>query len=344
MRLQWPWTTEKRADVSYTDTTIQRLVAYASGEMADGLTAGIETAAGHWGRAFGSADLSPDSIIAQALAPHLAAIGRGLVHAGEAVYVIEVGGAELVLLPVTSYNLVGGPNPESWTYDVSLQGPSIVSDRTLAADRVLHLKYAYSPYRPWKGISPIDASNTTKLLLSNLESRLAQEAGGSVGAVIPVPNVSSSAQLQADLRAMQGQLTLVESTVAGWGAGGTSAPQSDYQPRRIGADPPETLRSLRRDTEESILAACGVPVSVLGHSDGSLAREGYRQFLHGVIQPVTLDLSRQIAERFDVALSFNFDRLFASDLSGRARAFQSMVGGGLPVEKAAALAGLMESE
>ena len=43
-------------------------------------------------------------------------------------------------------------------------------------------------------------------------------------------------------------------------------------------------------------------------------------------------------------LTLTFDRLFAGDLSGRARAFQSMVGGGLDVEKAAALSGLMEAE
>jgi hypothetical protein len=36
--------------------------------------------------------------------------------------------------------------------------------------------------------------------------------------------------------------------------------------------------------------------------------------------------------------------MFASDLSGRARAFQSMVGGGMDVSKAAALAGLMDAD
>ena len=43
-------------------------------------------------------------------------------------------------------------------------------------------------------------------------------------------------------------------------------------------------------------------------------------------------------------MSLSFDRLFASDLTGRARAFQSMVGAGMPVEKAASLAGLMATE
>ena len=40
----------------------------------------------------------------------------------------------------------------------------------------------------------------------------------------------------------------------------------------------------------------------------------------------------------------DFNRFFAADLSGRARAFQSMVGGGMDVVRAAALAGLMEAE
>ena len=39
-----------------------------------------------------------------------------------------------------------------------------------------------------------------------------------------------------------------------------------------------------------------------------------------------------------------WDELRASDLAGRARAFQSMIGGGMDVAKAAALAGLTEPE
>ena len=40
-------------------------------------------------------------------------------------------------------------------------------------------------------------------------------------------------------------------------------------------------------------------------------------------------------------LRLSIDRLFASDLIIRARAFRSMVGGGMDVAKAAALAGLL---
>ena len=58
--------------------------------------------------------------------------------------------------------------------------------------------------------------------------------------------------------------------------------------------------------------------------------------------PVSLSVSAELSEKLDTPIRLSFDRMFASDLSGRARAFQSMVGGGMPVEKAAALAGLMD--
>ena len=51
-----------------------------------------------------------------------------------------------------------------------------------------------------------------------------------------------------------------------------------------------------------------------------------------------------VSAKMDADVTLGFDRLMASDLSGRARAFQSMVGGGMDPGKAAGLAGLMESE
>ena len=58
--------------------------------------------------------------------------------------------------------------------------------------------------------------------------------------------------------------------------------------------------------------------------------------------PVSLSVAAELSDKLDSNVSLSFDRMFASDLSGRARAFQSMVGGGMDVAKAAALAGLMD--
>ena len=50
----------------------------------------------------------------------------------------------------------------------------------------------------------------------------------------------------------------------------------------------------------------------------------------------------ELADKLDAPdLAFDFSALFASDLQGRSRSFASMVKSGMPLDKAAALAGLM---
>ena len=113
-------------------------------------------------------------------------------------------------------------------------------------------------------------------------------------------------------------------------------------PTRIGPAPPAGLVDLRRDTALSVLAACGVPPELATQGEGSSAREAWRRFLHGTIQPIADQMAVEASMKLGTETSVSFDKLFASDPSGRARAFQSMVGGGMDVSKAAGLAGLME--
>lgn len=63
--------------------------------------------------------------------------------------------------------------------------------------------------------------------------------------------------------------------------------------------------------------------------------------LHRAVQPVADLLAVELAAKLDApGLRLGFDRLFASDLQGRARAFQSLTGGGMEAERAATLAEL----
>ena len=329
-------------DQNYTDAVARGLLSQASGEVTAGLTSAVEICVGWWGRAFSSAEVKPAGTLADALKLHLGFIGRQLVTSGEVVFALDFEGG-LILIPASTVTVKGGPNPRTWQYELTLPGPSsTLTRKRVSAESILHITYARSPSTPWQGVGPIEQSRTTRQLLDNLERRLAQEAGGAVGTLVPVPNVEASAKLQADIRAMKGETTLVETTAAAWGAGQQGAPHVDYQLRRLGADPPSTLPELRRQTEESVLAACGIPTSVLGAATSNAAREQYRQFLHGTIGPVADDVAAQIGAQLGSEISFDFSKLQASDISGRARAFQSMVGGGMDVSKAAALAGLME--
>ncbi len=84
---------------------------------------------------------------------------------------------------------------------------------------------------------------------------------------------------------------------------------------------------------------------MLSDSEGTGQREGYRRFLHATLAPIARMVQDELRRKLDDPdLGLSFDSLFAGDLSGRARAFQSLVNGGMDPGKAAGLAGLMESD
>ena len=182
---------------------------------------------------------------------------------------------------------------------------------------------------------------------------MGEEAGAATGHLLPDAGVTDgdddgpdrNAHLASDLRSISGKTFLVETTSAGWGEGRVAAPQADWKPQRIGADPPRAAVDLRSEASMAVLAACGVPLSLVADRDGTAQRESWRRFLHGSLMPVAETVAAELSTKLCVpSLTLSFNRLFASDLSGRARAFQSMVGGGMEVARAAALAGLMERE
>ena len=345
--MKFPWQSyETRAD-SYTDAVVELIQSQASGTFIDpSRIAAREIALGLWGRAFASASVEPGGVIASALTPGvLALMGREMIRRGEALFLIEVEDGRLVLHPACAWNVSGGPNPRSWLYEITMAGPTHqtiiynVSER-----RVVHVRYGEESDRPWLGVGPLQHASVTGKLAANIESNLADETSQSPGSLLPVPDGKSKSQLQADLRKIKGKLALVESTGTGWGDGSQGAPRRDLVQNRIGADPPDGLVKLRADTAQEVLAACGVPVTLLESTQGTALREAWRQFLHSSVTPVSLLASVELSDKLDTPLTLSFDRMMASDLSGRARAFQSMVGGGMAVERAAALAGLMQPD
>ena len=333
MKLPWGKKAEHRA-ADYTDAIINHALATAKGDTVSGLTAVLEVCGGWWGRAFTSAEIQPAGAVANLLIPHLGTIGRALVVDGEILFAVDIAGDTVSLLPATGATVTGGPNPSTWEYEVSIPGPSHTLTRTLPADRVLHLMFTPSRKSPWRGMSPIEASGTTKALIDSMETRLAEELNSGVGFVVPVPNIQASTQLQADLRALKGRLALVETVNQGFGVGQGGVPSGDYQVRRLGADPPESTVTLRRQTEESILAACGLPVSILGTSSDTAAREGVRMFMRQTIRPVAKAVAAVVAAKFDVPeLTFAFEESTA-DLQAKSRSFAVLAQAGLPIEKA----------
>ena len=106
----WPFGRETRAVGSYTELLIEAAYAQVSGGVASASTAAREVCAGHWGRAFASADLAPIGQVSDALRPFLGYIGRELIHVGEATFAIDFDGG-LRLTPASGYTVTGTPIP-----------------------------------------------------------------------------------------------------------------------------------------------------------------------------------------------------------------------------------------
>ena len=343
----WPFRRETRAGV-YTDEIVALLQARASGESATGdpLAVGAaEIAQGLYGRSFATAEIVPLTPVTETITPAiLEMIGRQLIAKGEALFLITVDDDGSVRLdPVAEWTISGRADPSSWRYEVSLAGPSVTTTmRGVSADKVIHVKYGVRPSEPWRGVGPLQSARLTALLTGNLEGRLAEETAMAVGSVMATPDGSPKAGLQADLRAMKGRLVLVDSAAGGWGAGSEQAPRRDMTAVRIGADPPPILDVLRSSAARHVLAACGVPIELVEVSPGTAAREAYRRFLHSSVSAVAKLVALELSDKLAVdGLTINFDSLMASDLSGRARAFGSLVTAGMDLAKAAALSGLI---
>ena len=340
MRIPFLNRIEKRAE-TYTEAIIAQLLDTADTAIApSGSTAAEEVAIGLWGRAFASANVTPSGPIADALSPSvMQMIGRNLAEFGESLWVIEVEGGALHLEHASDYTIEG---MREWIYDLSLSYPDGIVKRSLPAARVLHVRYAEDGDQPWKGIGPMQQASTTRRLVTNVETRLADETSARSGYLIPVPEVTAA--LQGDINKLKGKSVLVKSTADGWDQT-TQAPKGDFESRRIGFSPPQTIKPLRDDVGRALLAAAGVPASLLGNAGSSDTREGYRQFLHGTIQPVAKLILGELRYKLDSpGLSLDFDDLMASDIAGRARAFGVMVTGGTELERAAALSGLLAAE
>ena len=344
----WGYPLETRQEsTTFTDARVASAIAAAVGTASDPQAlAAAEIASGLWSRAFASARVEPMTRATSALTPQcLALIARELVRAGEFAAEIRVRRGRVALEPASWWDVRGGVDESTWIYELTSSGPDATATRTVPGDRVVHCRYAVSPSAPWRGLSPLALQKETAALAAWLELRLRQEASGPVGSLFALPSVDGTEDLQAKLKALAGGALLLPSTSGGWQAGQDGAPRRDWTPDRMGAEPPDSLVSLRDSAALHVLAACGVPVEILQRSDGTALREAWRQFLHAAVQPVARMVVDELARKLDTpGLRLSFDALMASDLSGRARAFQSLVNAGMDIAKAAALAGLMEAE
>ena len=349
----WPFKQQPETrDSSYTDSIVALIAEQASGATLakPAATGALEASASIIARCFAAAVVSGPDRYREALGPStLSMIGRSLIRQGEIVFAIEVRSGRLVLLPAASWDVTGDVDPQSWTYRLTLGGPSrLTTLDPVPGEGMVHIRYQSDPAQPWRGVSPLSSAAIAGRLSAETMQALADEASGPRGILLPTPVDGADptiAALKSDLKSLRGKVALVESTSSGWAADGSAQrPKGDWESRRLGAAPGAALIQQADLASREVFAACGIPLGVVIDSEGTGQRESFRRLLHSTVGPLGRIVEEELTAKFETNIALSFDSLFAADLSGRARAFQSLVGGGMDVSKAAALAGLMEAE
>ena len=333
---------------SYTSTILQALTQAAAGsQTVSALATGAVTACAlTWGRALASAAVEGPPSAQQALTPSvLFNIGFDVARDGEACFRIGVGGR---LESLASWSVEGGPDPETWRYKASRAGPTLTESRVIPAEGVVHVRHAPDPAMPWRGRSPIGVASATGALAAGLESALSDEANNAPRAVLVAlpegPKDQDGQELTNTVQGSRGKLCMPETTAGGYGDR-AGAPLRDWRPERFGPDPPAPLVALREQVEASVCACYGIHPSLLsGGSDGTAMRESWRRFGLATAAPLGRLVADEVSAKWGADVALTFDALKASDRSGNARAFRSLVEGGVSVADALRLSGLLEDE
>lgn len=342
MRSLRSWFTEDRASATPTDYTSQILAqSLAAARGIDGIksTAAFRGALTLIGHSAGVASLTGQH--SGSIQPHLSTIARSMVSTGQSDWLIQVGvGGEVVLLPVTASAVVGGPDPRTWVYTLTMPGPSESVTLQRRGESILSFRLRVDSRTPWYGKPAIDSSGTGALFCQ-LEAQMRDEAKVTPARVIAV---GQAAEQSADVSELVG---------AGGVVGIVQAIASREDPSGIKAgvvrnESSAPTVSLHEKLAASICGAMGCPPDlVLGSSSESGSRESMRRFGSTTVQNLLVIIAREWADKLGTELLWNLDHLRSSDEVSRARATGSraqavsrLVDSGLPLAQAMAVVGI----
>ena len=286
---------------------------------------------------------SVEGLHSGALQEHLSTIAREMVDTGESNWLINVGvGGEVVLLPVTAAAVVGGPDPRTWVYTMTMPGPSETVTLQRSGESILSFRLRTDAKTPWRGKPAIDSTGTGALLC-RLESQMHLESRVKPARVLVGGAVAGQSRELSELVGEGGVVGLLQAI-------GTST-TNDPSGVRAGVVKNETSPSsvsLHTQLSTAILGAMGVPADlVLGSSSESGSRESMRRFGSTTIQNLLVTIAREWEFKMGTTLEWDLDRLRSSDEVSRARAtgsranaVQRLVQSGVDLPQALALAGI----
>ena len=342
--MKWSWRKPEVRSANYTDQVVAMMMSSASGASDGRALAAIETASRIWGSGLGSATITPSNLALRAITPSvLDSIGRALCRAGESLHIIDVRNGQVMLTPCAQWTVQGDPEPASWRYLCTLNGPSTATAITLPGASVVHIRYAPSPSQPWKGRSPMMLALDTTRAAGRLEKATSEELNFTQSQML-TPRRSSGDYGMADTLNPEAIQKIVDAFAEHVHTGAFVLP-SDVVPQRLGPEPPDSFPLIRDRLENSILSMCGIPPALIAaRGTGTAMRESFRQILHSLLKPLGALVVEELREKLHPEAALDFSALRAGDISGTSRAMGSLVTAGLTPKSAAAIVGLDDVE
>ena len=337
-------TTRGRTGTDYTSQLLAAPLASAS----EAKVAAVETAAGLWARGMMAAEVAGPG------ARYLPAAVRGqmardLLVRGETLWApIAQRDGVVRLVRATVWDVYGAA---VWRYWCTFSMPTDNLSAELTADRVIHVLYSMNREAPWLGVGPLAAAFDSVRAAAAITGAMADEFGGPRGSLLPVPpqpeppdgeegtDKDPLVRIKQRVMGLAGAILAVETSADAHGAGPGAAPREDYGQKRIGAAPPNSVAGLWERAELGVLEACGIPGALVAGKAGTANREAWRHFLGGTLAPVAR-LIAEAARPLIGEVRFRWRELQSGDVAGRARAYQSLVGAGMPDSDARELCGL----
>ena len=216
---------------------------------------------------------------------------------------------------------------------------------------VVFHRWGSTPGAAYIGLGPLGWASASAKVSAETERSLGDESAGPLAKLLPIPQDGGDGgdddplkMLKQDIAGARGRALLLETTADGYGDGRPAAPARDWVASRLGPEPPAALVRLASDAFDRTLAACGMNPGLFSSTgDGTRMREGLRQFHLGTVLPIAKMIEAELRAKLETAISLRFD-LYATDLAGRAQAFAKLVAGGMELDRAAAVSGILSGD
>ena len=200
------------------------------------------------------------------------------------------------LLPVWTWDVQGGPDPNSWWYRCELAGPPGTVTRTAPAASVLHFRYSFQSSRPWQGVSPVRWAAASGRLAGGLDRQFGDEASTPSGYMCSVPDLAlpgvddtdpkegadeadELGKMRRDLERAGGRSVLVPA--GAWDVVNGRVRGGDYESRRFGLRPGQAEVLLRADAQKWTTLVFGIPPGLFDQNAASGGtRDGWRVFVN----------------------------------------------------------------